>query len=326
MSLDLLIRDFLLSKEIEDGCSKNTVEAYKYDLAMFQTSLPPSVEIKSLNQLYIRGFLKVLKDKNYTKIGIARKIACLKSFFNFLEQSEMIDKNPMKVIHSPKIKAEESLPKFLTQEEMVHLMDTIREPKREPKSEPKPGESMGGGGNGIPYTTRKRIYLVIRLLYATMARIGEITTVKISDVDFKGNIIHLRGKGNKERIVPIDSETGKLLRDYLNERIYYNPSDPLLINKFGEPLSIRSIEKDIQLIKLKMGYAAEKKLTPHVFRHTGATHLRQEGMDISELQDILGHANPNTTRIYAKNDIGQITKEYQEKHPLARFRELKSMK
>ena len=103
-------------------------------------------------------------------------------------------------------------------------------------------------GKGIPYTTRKRIYIIIRLLYSTMARVSEITNAKIQDVDFKNKIIKLKGKGNKERIVPIDNDTLIKVREYLTDRIIYKDTDPLFINKFGQAISVRTIQKDIQII------------------------------------------------------------------------------
>lgn len=303
MPIQPYIDDFLLSKEVEDGCSSNTVNAYKHDLVMFQKSIPENIEIDKINQVHIRAFLKILKDKNYSKMGISRKIACLKSFFGYLEKTLIIQQNPMKQINSPKIKAEEHLPKFLNMEDMKKLMHYLKT------------------GEGLQYHTRQRIYLIIRLLYATMARVSEIANVKIGDIDFSNEILRLRGKGNKERIVPIDKETLVLVNDMLKDRIVYNKEDPLLINKYGHKLSVRSIQKDIQMVKNTIGFSKDKKMTPHVFRHTGATHLRQAGMDISELQDLLGHSSPNTTRIYAKNDITRIQESYKIKHPLNKWQE-----
>jgi len=209
-----------------------------------------------------------------------------------------LNQNPMKKINSPKIKREEQLPKFLSLNEMMELIETAKD------------------GISIPYTVRKRIYIIIRLLYSTMARVSEIANATIQDINFSTNVIRLRGKGNKERMVPIDNETLNVIREYISDRIDYEETDSLLINNFGRPLSVRSIQKDIQTVKKALNFNDVKKLTPHIFRHTGATHLRQAGMDISELQDILGHSSPNTTRIYAKNDISRIKEEYSKLHPL----------
>jgi site-specific recombinase XerD len=236
------IDDFLLSKEIESGCSPATIRAYQHDLKLFDQSLRINTSIEQINQIHVRAFLKILRDREYTKTAIARKIACLKSFFNFLEDSEMILKNPMKKINSPKIKREEQLPKFLALGEMISLLGFLKQ------------------GTGIPYTIRKRGYIIIRLLYSTMARVSEIANARVGDIDFTAGILKLRGKGNKQRIVPIDQETLNTLNEYLRERISYSDSDPLLVNKYGNPLSVRTIQKDIQIIKEKFGLAKDKKL------------------------------------------------------------------
>ena len=134
--------------------------------------------------------------------------------------------------------------------------------------------------------------------------------------DFIKGYIRLRGKGNKERIVPVDQKTLEIFQEYLRNRLYYEPDDYLLVNTRGNKLTPRVVQSDIKLIKEKCGFTDSKIITPHVFRHTGATHLRRSGMDISELQDILGHSSPNTTRIYAKNDITKLKQSYSQMHPL----------
>lgn len=162
----------------------------------------------------------------------------------------------------------------------------------------------------------KRYYLIVRLLYSTMARVSELCNIRIRDIDFEKGYIRLRGKGNKERIVPVDQKTLEIFKEHLQDRIRYDPEDFLLVNTRNKQLSPRVIQSDIKTIKEKCGFAESKIITPHVFRHTGATHLRRSGMDISELQDILGHSNPNTTRIYAKNDITKLKESYSQMHPL----------
>jgi len=149
-----------------------------------------------------------------------------------------------------------------------------------------------------------------------MARVSELCNIKIKDIDFEKGYIRLRGKGNKERIVPVDKKTLEIFKEHLRNRIVYNSEDYLLINTWGKKLTPRVVQVDIKTIKEKCGFPDSKIITPHVFRHTGATHLRRSGMDISELQDILGHSSPNTTRIYAKNDITKLKQSYSIMHPL----------
>ncbi len=292
------IDDFLISKEVEEGCASSTIKAYRYDLHKVM-ELVGDIEIESpVIRQRIRLFLKKLKDKNYTKKGISRKIASLRSYFKFLTLNEFITKNPMSTIKSPKIKLEESLPKFLKISDVEKIFQKLKDRKL--------------------FNSRKsqRYYLIIRLLYSTMARVSELCNIKIRDVDFEKGYIQLRGKGNKERIVPVDKTTLEIFKEALRNRINYNPEEYLIVNTRYEQLNPRVVQADIKTIKERCGFPESKIITPHVFRHTGATHLRRSGMDISELQDILGHSSPNTTRIYAKNDITKLKQSYTMMHPL----------
>jgi site-specific recombinase XerD len=292
------IEDFLIAKEVEEGCASSTIKAYHYDLQKF-IELVGDLQINSpLLRQKIRMFLKKLNDLNYSKKGIGRKIACLRAFFKFLELNEFLLKNPMNTIKTPKIKLEESLPKFLRISDMEEIFIKLRDRHL--------------------FNSRKseRYYLIIRLLYSTMARVSELCNIRVRDIDFERGYIRLRGKGNKERIVPVDQKTLELFKEHLKNRISFDAEDYLLVNTRNQQLSPRVIQSDIKTMKEKCGFSDSKIITPHVFRHTGATHLRRSGMDISELQDILGHSSPNTTRIYAKNDITKLKESYSQMHPL----------
>jgi site-specific recombinase XerD len=292
------VEDFLISKEVEEGCAASTIKAYRYDLDKFM-SLVGDIDMNSpMVRQRIRLFLKKLKDMEYTKKAIARKIATLRSYFKFLTLNEFIDKNPMSTIKSPKIKLEEALPKFLNISDVEVIFNKLKD--------------------RTLFNTKKsqRYYLIVRLLYSTMARVSELCNIKINDIDFNNGYIRLRGKGNKERIVPVDIRTLEIFKEHLKDRISYDPEDYLLVNTRFQQLSPRIVQADIKTIKEKCGFPDSKIVTPHIFRHTGATHLRRSGMDISELQDILGHSSPNTTRIYAKNDITKLKQSYSTMHPL----------
>ncbi|MFW9987823.1 MAG: site-specific tyrosine recombinase/integron integrase [Candidatus Odinarchaeota archaeon] len=298
------IEDFLVAKEVEEGCSPSTIKAYRYDLQKF-IELVGDLQINSpILRQKIRLFLKKLNDMNYTKKGIGRKIASLRSYFKFLTLNEFIPKDPMSTIRSPKIKLEESLPKFLKISDMEEIFKKLK--------------------NRRLFNSRKseRYYLIVRLLYSTMARVSELCNIKIRDIDFERGYIQLRGKGNKERIVPVDQKTLEIFKEHLRNRINYENEDYLLVNTRNQKLNPRVVQTDIKIIKEKCGFSESKIITPHVFRHTGATHLRRSGMDISELQDILGHSSPNTTRIYAKNDITKLKESYSQMHPLNNLEKL----
>jgi site-specific recombinase XerD len=292
------IEDFLISKEVEEGCAPSTIKAYRYDLEKF-INLVGDIDLESpVLRQRIRLFLKKLKDLDYSKKGISRKIASLRSFFKFLTLNEFITKNPMATIKSPKIKLEESLPKFLDVSDIEVIFNKLNDRRL--------------------FNSRKslRYYLTVRLLYSTMARVSELCDIKIRDIDFNRGYIRLKGKGSKERIVPVDQKTLELFKEHLKNRISYSSEDYLMVNTRNQKLNPRVVQADIKSIKEKCGFPDSKIITPHIFRHTGATHLRRSGMDISELQDILGHSSPNTTRIYAKNDITKLKESYSTMHPL----------
>jgi len=205
----------------------------------------------------------------------------------------------MITIKTPKIRIEESLPKFLDLPDIEEIFKKLK--------------------NKQLFNSRKsdRFYLIVRLLYSTMARVSELCNIRIRDIDFERGYIRLRGKGNKERIVPVDQTTLEIFKDYLKGRTTNDSEDFLLVNTRNNKLNPRVVQGDIKTIREKCGFPNSKIITPHVFRHTGATHLRRSGMDISELQDILGHSNPNTTRIYAKNCPEQLIESYRKMHPLS---------
>ena len=290
--------DFLIAKEVEEGCASSTIKAYRYDLQKL-INLVGDLQLDSpfLRQK-IRLFLKKLNEMDYTKKSTSRKIASLRSYFKFLIENEFITKNPMVTIKTPKIRIEESLPKFLDLPDIEVIFKKLK--------------------NKQLFKSRKsdRFYLIVRLLYATMARVSELCNIRIRDIDFERGYIRLRGKGNKERIVPVDQTTLEIFMEYLKGRTTYDSEDFLLVNTRNQKLNPRVVQGDIKTIREKCGFPNSKIITPHVFRHTGATHLRRSGMDISELQDILGHSNPNTTRIYAKNDITKLKESYTMMHPL----------
>ncbi|MFO8019617.1 MAG: tyrosine-type recombinase/integrase [Promethearchaeia archaeon] len=297
------VDDFLIAKEVEEGCAKSTIQAYQYDLDMFFSAVGEINLESPFIRRKIRLFLKKLNDRGYSKKGIARKIATLRSFFNFLNVNEFLtSKNPMKAIHTPTIREEEQLPKYLEISEIKQIFETTQDK------------------TNFSSKKRKRYYVIVRLLYASMARVSELCNLKVKDVNFEEGTLRLRGKGNKERIVPVDTITLKVIKDYLEDRLFVKDEDYLIVNTQNEQLTPRVVQKDIKTIKKKCGFSESKIITPHIFRHTGATHLRRSGMDISELQDILGHSSPTTTRIYAKNDITQLKASYTELHPLNSFK------
>lgn len=295
------IEDFTITKRLEEGRSENTVRAYTHDLRMFfrfvvelaRSMGSPITTIADVKVAHVKRFLLSLDERSYTKVGIARKIATLKSFFNHARFMGLVQINPLDQVKSPHISEGEHLPKFLTKEEMDRVLDYVKERRWVQE------------------------YIMLRFMYATMCRVSELCGIKVKDIDGHRGFVHLRGKGNKERWVPLDEKTLVLLQRFVLPGRHAS-DDPLFTNKRGNAIQPRVVQALFQRLKEALGFPADKKMTPHVFRHTGATMLRRNGMDISELQDLLGHASPNTTRIYAKNDIEAINTSYKKMHPLNR--------
>ena len=291
--------DFLITKKLEEGRSRNTIQAYTYDLVMFlkfvgrlMEQIDDSLELlEDIKTTHIKRFLLSLDKRGYTKTALARKIATLKSFFAHAQFMGYAKVNPMERIKTPRISRAEHLPKFLSKGEMDKLLNHAKQ------------------NHWIEY------YIMLRFMYATMCRVSELCNIKVKDVNTNRGIVNLRGKGNKERWVPVDDKTVILIEKIiLPNRSSFNAA--LFMNTQGNPIKPRVVQGLFQQLKKELNYPKDKKLTPHVFRHTGATMLRRNGMDISELQDVLGHASPNTTRIYAKNDIESINASYKRMHPL----------
>ncbi|MEX2685041.1 MAG: tyrosine-type recombinase/integrase [Candidatus Sigynarchaeota archaeon] len=295
------IEEFAITKRLEEGRSENTIHAYKHDLHMFFNFVEKIssgnharvTTISGIKVAHVKQFLLSLDERHYTKQGIARKIATLKSFFGYCRFMGRIQVNPLDQVKSPRISSAEHLPKFLTKEEIDKVLTFTREHKWIQE------------------------YILLRFMYATMCRVSEVCGVRIKDLDLERGSVRLHGKGNKERWVPVDQKTVALIQKLILP-YRHDPDDPLFTNKKGMPIKPRVVETLFQRLKKALGFPVDKKMTPHVFRHTGATMLRRNGMDISELQDLLGHASPNTTRIYAKNDIESLNASYKRMHPLAR--------
>ncbi|MHA1371882.1 MAG: tyrosine-type recombinase/integrase, partial [Promethearchaeota archaeon] len=293
--------EFLITKQVEEGRSTNTIKAYQNDLKIFFKFLIEYFNqknikfhsLESIKTIHLKLFLQSLANRNYSKVGIARKIATLKSFFNYAYFLGYIKKNPTVQVRSPRISRMENLPKFLSSEEISAILQHVKEKKWIQE------------------------YIMLRFMYATMCRVSELCGVKIKDIDLPRLTVRLRGKGNKERLVPLDEKTARLVKQHIFPR-RSSPDDNLFWNRRGAPIKPRMVQIFFQKIKKELKFPDDKKLTPHVFRHTGATMLRRNGMDISELQDLLGHASPNTTRIYAKNDIEVLSASYRKMHPLSK--------
>lgn len=289
--LNKYIEQFSDSLKVERDVSPHTVKAYTEDLKEFLSFTDKKPQ--DIDNLDIRGFLASLHYRKLKKSSIARKLATIRAFFKYLHREGYVKKNPAKLVSSPKI--QKSLPKFLTIDEAFALMDA-------PK------------GDTFQATRDKAI---LELLYSSGLRVSELTTLDINDFDIKESLVRVKGKGKKERIIPIGSKAIEAIKNYLPERILLKKkSVALFLNNRGGRLTQRSIRRIVnkygRMIALK-GY-----LSPHALRHTFATHLLHDGADLRSIQELLGHSSLSTTQKYTHVDIAHLMEVYDKAHPMAR--------
>ena len=306
MKFDQALSHFLDHLTIERGLSKNSLSAYKRDLLKFSEFLAESGDnFESLTETEIVAFEVWLKSRNLSISSINRNISALKSFYKYLAQ-EFSTPNPVAALASSKVPRR--LPKALTIKEITSLIDAT---KRE----------------GDPISLRD--HAIIELLYGTGARVSEIVGIDMSDFsqsDLEGNpitVLKLRGKGSKERLVPIGSFAKSALDEYLvriRPNLLTKSKSPrvetaLFLNQRGSRLSRQSAWQMISDAADATGLTG--KVSPHVFRHSYATHLLDGGADIRVVQELLGHASVTTTQIYTLITIDKVREAYSTAHPRA---------
>jgi integrase/recombinase XerD len=297
---------FLNFTRIERGLSRNSVSAYSRDLHRFEDFLfRNSIEVSDFKQKELDDFIDVLNKANLALSSINRVLSTLRSFYGYLEREHGVH-NPMKDVESRKIPLR--LPKALTVSEITQLID-------------------GSFSEDNVISLRDRA--ILELLYSTGARVSEIVGINVNDISIMNSdsaevrVIKLRGKGNKERIVPMGSFSVKALDDYLvrvrpnllskNSR---NKNDALFLNQRGSRISRQSAWQIVVDSAKKCGLS--EGISPHVFRHSFATHLLDGGADIRVVQELLGHASVTTTQIYTLITIDKIRESYSLAHPRAR--------
>ena len=243
----------------------------------------------------VRAYLAFLNDKEYSKATIARKLATLRSFYKFLVKRNDITVNPVLSVRTPK--QEKKLPRFLEYEEVKRLLET-----------PPMDNWLGARDRAI-----------LETLYSTGIRVSELVALNMDDVDFLGEVVHIRGKGKKERIAPISSSALQVIQHYMeyrNKRAQSNSNfDPkvLFVNKHGRRLSTRSVRRKMDKY-LKMA-GLDPSISPHTLRHSFATHMLNKGADLRSVQELLGHQSLSTTQIYTHLSTSKIKDIYDGAHP-----------
>ena len=293
------IEPFITWLTDEKGYSRHTIINYRRDILEFAEEAGTETDVGSLDKRIIRNYVYSLNIKNKSS-SVARKISTLRTFFKFMEQENIVRHNPMGSIPMPK--QEQHIPVFLSVDEVFALL-----------------ESPGHEG-------RVRDSAILELLYSTGMRVSELVACNLASLDFDSEMVRVKGKGNRERLVPMGKQAIKGLRAYFGERdeLLRNrlqqgkkiDKRALFLNKRGTRLTARSVERLIAEYGRKAGI--DKPVTPHVLRHSFATHLLEMGADMRSVQELLGHASLSTTQKYTHLDMVHLMKVYDKAHPKAR--------
>ena len=323
-----IIQDFLNYLKFEKRFSEHTAKCYGADMSQFgeyligaSESSPTAPEPMSLtghhggpgtvvatqaapkvDQLLlavdvnaVRAYLAFLNEKQYSKATIARKLATLRSFYKFLVKRNRLSSNPVIAVRTPK--QEKKLPRFLEYEEVKRLLETP------------PMDTWLGS----------RDKAILETLYSTGIRVSELVALNMDDIDFLGEVVHVRGKGKKERIAPIGSSALQVIQHYMefrNKRAQNNTnfdSKVLFVNKHGRRLSTRSVRRKMDKY-LKMA-GLDPSISPHTLRHSFATHMLNNGADLRSVQELLGHQSLSTTQVYTHLSTTKLKEVYENAHP-----------
>ena len=282
---------FIRHLEVERGVSAHTVRAYRKDLDEFSgyvKAVPDKIDM-----IDVRGFIAEQIGRGLSKITVSRRLSSIRSFFKFLYREGYIKCNPAKLVSNPRVP--KLLPRFLTVDDVFSLIE-------------KP-EGIGF----IPARDRS----ILELLYSSGLRVAELAGLNMDDINIRESLIKVRGKGRKERIVPVGSKAIDALKSYTIERILLKSKDnALFLNRMGTRLTDRGVRRIV--VKYAKALFIQGRIGPHTLRHSFASHLLQGGADLRVIQELLGHSSLSTTQRYTHLDITHLMDIYDKAHPMAK--------
>jgi integrase/recombinase XerC len=306
--MEQLLTQFLEHLRYERNVSEHTLRNYASDLQQFRDYLAPAnpktgkrtePPIAGVDHITIREWLATLHSAQKQKTSIARKLAALRTFFQFLVREGMLEMNPAKLVSTPRL--EKKLPKHLSIEEAVKFIES-----------PNLETDLG-----------KRDRAILELMYATGVRVAELTKLNLGHIDFRNRLIRVIGKRRKERIVPFGEPALEALKNYLEIRDGFLDAAPiserepeaLFLNYQGTRITTRSVGRMVE--KYIRECAGRYDISPHALRHSFATHLLDSGADLRDIQELLGHARLSTTQIYTHVSMEKLIEVYDKAHPKA---------
>lgn len=300
MKVQVAKENFINYCEYEKGLSANTLKSYNYEINLYQTYLEDKfsiIDIEKVSKEDIESYLKYCYLKNEDSKTISHKITTIYNFHNYLLREKVIKDNQAEFIDRPKLA--KHLPYTLTVKEIDKLLDIA-----------------------LVTVFDYRDKAMLELMYGTGLRVSELVSLTVYDVDFYNAFLRIKGKGSKERIVPINNASLKYLKLYLDRRcllLKKKTSDELFLNARGEGISRQGFFKNLKKILATKGMPTN--ISPHSLRHSFATHLIENGADLRSVQTMLGHSDITTTKIYTHISNEKVTNDYLINHPRAKKEE-----
>ncbi|MGE5807186.1 MAG: tyrosine recombinase XerC [Ignavibacteria bacterium] len=292
MKISLVVDKYLEDLAAIKRYSGNTIKSYRADLRQFIEYCEKfsKFNIENLSEKFIKSFLMTLNENQLDKISISRKLSAVRGLFKYSYRNEFVKSNPASAISNPK--TIKKLPSVTTEESILEIYKKVEETESEDDS--------------------LLIKTVFEFLYGSALRVSEVCGLNYRDIDTQGKTVRILGKGNKMRIVPIGSKSLGIINEYLKSKNFLSPKDPLLTRNSRRIYS-RWVHRIVHKYLSKV--TDIKKKSPHILRHSAATHMLDRGADLKAVKEILGHENLSTTQIYTHVSIERLKTAYKKSHP-----------
>lgn len=291
MNIEQLVEGYIIYIRNIRRYSPNTVKSYSADLSDFIKYCNDNnkTDVAVINDRFIKSYLMHLSEQKIEKTSIVRKLSSLRGLFKFAFKEDMIKQNPTAQLKNPR--TSKKLPEITSAENILKTFELAEEADENPEL----------------------IKVIFELLYGCSLRVSELCNLKTGDIDLNKNVIRVLGKGAKTRIVPIGEESKRNLKQYLNSNPVENYSEPFVRSKNGRKLYEKYVYRIVNKYLSKVTDIKQK--SPHILRHSSATHMLDNGADLRAVKEILGHENLKTTQIYTHISIERLKQSYKKSHP-----------